>query len=708
MANQQSLSSKMFIRSATTTRPEIQTLRAVAVLAVLAYHVFPDRIHGGFVGVDVFFAISGYLILGHLLRGLERQGTIRLADFWARRARRLLPASLLVLLVTGVTTVICVPQVLWRQWFEEIAASAGYVQNWLLASNAVDYLASDNAPSPAQHYWSLSVEEQLYLIWPVVFLLIVLLIRRIATPRTIRIVIGIILAAATLASFIYSVHEVAVNPAAAYFVTPTRAWEFGAGGLLAYFSSTPLNSLAHVRTAASWVGLLLIAFAILRFSATTPFPGAAALVPVIGTLFVIWGGLPDTPWSPRTVLSLRPIVGIGDISYSLYLWHWPLIVLLPFVLGQPLTTVTRLVLIVAAFVLAVLTKRFIEDPVRFSGLAVRPAWMSLTVCLSASLVILLGASTVYGVAQHSSDEAQATIEKAIHSSATCVGAAAIIASNHCARPFAVTQLTDTTFAQADIGKGVRVVDSCKQTLTGNRVITCAIGDTTNPDQTIALVGDSHMGQWIEALDAYGRTRHIEFITYIKTLCAGTGASGIASGPAAQASSITSCTTWGRRVLAAVRSNPKISVVIFTNYTEIYLGGSSTNDHRSLKSTDFVSAWIPLIEAGKSIVALRDTPNTDLVNAPQCIALHLKQYDPCTVSRDKSQLPDLRDPLLQAAKAVAGVRTIDPTDDFCGATTCHTVIGGLVVYFDDSHMTATFSRTLAPIIGQALARVIVAG
>ncbi|MES2170923.1 MAG: acyltransferase, partial [Actinomycetota bacterium] len=353
----------LIARASSRARPDIQTLRAIAVLAVLAYHLFPAQISGGFVGVDVFFAISGYLIIGHLLRGLQSRGRVGLADFWARRARRLLPASLLVLVASGVATVLLVPQVLWSEWFKELTASAAYVQNWLLSINAVDYLGADSGPSPSQHYWSLSVEEQLYIIWPLVLVIIVALAGRTRT-RAINLTIGVVLVAATVASFIYSVWDVAVDPAAAYFVTPARAWEFGAGGLLAYFAWLPGRGRLHLRTAAVWLGLAMILLSVLLYTAKTPFPGATALVPVIGTLLVIWADQPGTRWSPRVVLSIRPVIWIGDISYSLYLWHWPLIILIPAATGRDLSTLERFGIVLVSIVLAWFTKRFVEDPVR--------------------------------------------------------------------------------------------------------------------------------------------------------------------------------------------------------------------------------------------------------------------------------------------------------------------------------------------------------
>ena len=214
-------------------RAEITALRACAVLLVVLYHLWPGRLPGGYIGVDVFFVISGFLITSHLLRESTTTGRIALARFWARRARRLLPAAYLVLAATSVAVVAWLPVSAWQQNFRQIIASTLYVQNWVLAADSVDYLASDADPAAAQHYWSLSIEEQFYLVWPLLILAAtVWAARRASSPiRATWWAIGV----PTVASLLFSLWITQENPPAAYFVTPARAWQFGAGGLLALF-----------------------------------------------------------------------------------------------------------------------------------------------------------------------------------------------------------------------------------------------------------------------------------------------------------------------------------------------------------------------------------------------------------------------------------------------------------------------------------------
>ncbi|HSK34200.1 MAG TPA: acyltransferase, partial [Propionicimonas sp.] len=257
-------------------RQEIQGLRAVAVLLVVLFHLWPDRVPGGYIGVDVFFVISGFLITSHILREVERTGSVSLAGFWARRLRRLLPASYVVLVVTAAGVLLLVPRVLWEQFFGEILAAALYVENWTLALNSVDYLAADNAPSPAQHYWTLSAEEQFYLFWPLLVLLGLWrgfdkLNRRSGLDRRdgdrhsrMAAVFGV-LATVTAASLAYSLWVTATDPALAYFVTPARAWEFGAGALLA-FAPAAAPHLGHAaRALLGWGALVALLTASLVF-----------------------------------------------------------------------------------------------------------------------------------------------------------------------------------------------------------------------------------------------------------------------------------------------------------------------------------------------------------------------------------------------------------------------------------------------------------
>ncbi|TDD63977.1 acyltransferase, partial [Jiangella aurantiaca] len=290
-------------------RPDVEGLRAVAVLLVLAYHAGLPLVSGGFVGVDVFFVISGFLITGLILREVESTGRLRLGRFYARRIRRLLPATAVVLAATAALTIVLLPPLRWPAIAGDIAVSATYVVNWRLASESVDYLTAEDAPSPVQHFWSLAVEEQFYLLWPVLIIALVWWHRRRRGAPSLRRTLLAGLAVVAVPSLAWSVHLTAASPGAAYFVSTTRAWELAAGAALAIGARRLERLPAWVASALAGGGLAAVGWAALTYDATTPFPGAAALVPVLGTAAVVGGGVASAPTSPGAD---REVPGSGE------------------------------------------------------------------------------------------------------------------------------------------------------------------------------------------------------------------------------------------------------------------------------------------------------------------------------------------------------------------------------------------------------------
>ena len=357
-------------------RKDIQGLRAIAVTLVVVFHLWPATVSGGYVGVDIFLVISGYLITSHLLKKPPRSAR-DLGAFWARRLRRLLPASLTVLAATAVATRLVAPSTTWEEITRQIVASTLYVQNWALASSSVDYMDAGAMVSPVQHFWSLSVEEQFYLVWPLLILGATWVAHRVAGPaaptgdderriRLTRTVIGVVV----VTSLAYSVWYTAVQPAAAYFVTPTRMWELALGGFIATIASMSsrrgADGVAGAGSAVvAWAGVAAMVIAAYLYTSATPFPGAAALLPVLGAAAVILADT-DHPLSPTTLLRNGPVQWLGDVSYSVYLWHWPLIALVPYVSGGSLGVLDKSVILVATLALAGLSKIHIEDRFRFA------------------------------------------------------------------------------------------------------------------------------------------------------------------------------------------------------------------------------------------------------------------------------------------------------------------------------------------------------
>ena len=311
--------------------------------------------------------------------------------------------------------------------------------------------------------------------------------------------------------------------------------------------------------------------------------------------------------------------------------------------------------------------------------------------VAVAAALLLGGSAI-ATAQPGPDAGQS----AVAASTTCLGARATLSSK-CSKPYKVTSRTKPAVARTDIGKGVREVDDCKQFIAVPDVKTCTIG-STKPKTTLALIGDSHAGVVLEPFDKYGKAHGIRFVTYIKTWCAGTGAKNIfVQGGSPEI--VKSCTDWGKAALKDIRADKKIEGVVFTNFTGAYANPSDPNVGRAITTKDYLRAWKPLIAAGKKVIVLRDVPNAGAVAIPDCVAARLDKYDPCSTKRSVGLLAANEDPQLLAAKKLSKVSVVDVTDVFCDAKRCHSVIGGLVVYFDSYHLTATFSRSMASVLGR---------
>ena len=355
-----------------TFRPDIEGLRAVAVLLVLAYHARVPGWTGGYIGVDVFFVVSGFLITSMIVRELATTGRIDLVTFYARRARRLLPASLVVIALTVLASAIVLPPLRAMDVAGDGAAAALYVSNIRFVLQATDYLQSELDPSPLLHFWSLGVEEQFYLVWPA---LLMLAAGRGANVRRIAIAIGVV----ALASFVLSLAWTASDAPLAFFLLPARAWELALGAGIALGAVRLARIPANVGTAGVAVGLGLILIGALTFDSFTVFPGWAVLLPVVGSGLVIVGGL-RRPLGPLSrLLAIRPMQWVGGISYSLYLWHWPLLVLPAAMVGGALPWYARLALVGVAVVLAWASKRWIEDPIRHGRMARLPVRRALEI-----------------------------------------------------------------------------------------------------------------------------------------------------------------------------------------------------------------------------------------------------------------------------------------------------------------------------------------
>lgn len=682
-------------------RAEITALRACAVLLVVLYHLWPGRLPGGYIGVDVFFVISGFLITSHLLRESTTTGRIALARFWARRARRLLPAAYLVLAATSVAVVAWLPVSSWQQNFRQIIASTLYVQNWVLAADSVDYLASDADPAAAQHYWSLSIEEQFYLVWPLLILAAtVWAARRASSPiRATWWAIGV----PTLASLLFSLWITQENPPAAYFVTPARAWQFGAGGLLALFlagrashvprranpaANPALRSL--VPTVVSWSGFAVLLWCGLTYDETTPFPGTAAILPVAATVAIIASAEPLGRFSPAPLMRWRPVGFFGDISYSLYLWHWPPIVILPVVLGHTMGFEARVLVLVGAILAAAATKRWVEDPVRFTSRPVlRRPLTALVATVAGAAVLVAGAWIGRDTAVAVENTQQAVADAVLKDVPDCFGAAAMDRENPCSNP----ELDGTMVpAPAAARRDYTRYPGCFTGITGTDLADCSFGKVDDPKiPHVVLVGDSHAQMLMPALEQLVKEDKISLTAQLKGSCAWTR-DPINHWDQAR---VDSCQAWRAKLQPwLIEQAPTTDLILTTGYAR-FNSGTPKEQVASMQA-----AWKPLADLGVPIVAVRDNPRHS--EDPLDCLERLDEVGPDSCATKEKDVLGNFDAFQETAGTVKGSSLLDLSEFYCRDDgVCPAVIGGVTVYRDITHLTVTYSKTLAPFVHRGL-------
>lgn len=661
--------------------PHVQGLRAIAVLAVVLYHFWPGRFPGGYIGVDIFFVISGFLITSHLMRELIATGGVRLGQFWARRARRLLPASLLVLLFCAVVAMspYLTPTSALPKEVSEILASTFYVENWFLALGSADYLNHAGDPTTVQHYWSLSLEEQFYVMWPLLMLLAAWIGVKWFSGARRRAVIWV-LAIVSVISFVFCVVFTLTNPAPAYFVTFGRMWQFGVGAMIA------LIPLLRVRNAIAsfvlgWGGIAVLVFVIFQFDGQTPFPGYMAALPTLGAAAVIAASNIGRWWQPTRFLAIRPAQFVGDISYSLYLWHWPLIVIAPSVPFWGLTIYHRVALLLLCFVLAWLTKRFVEDPSRgWKVLTSRPARVTLWSSLGAMLVVAAVAGAAWVVNAPAYNSGVRAIQELQEDPPPCFGAASVLDPSCEGTDFGDTILPAPGFAGIDRPQD----EQCFVQLTDSRPVSCTFGSDDPDAPRVALIGDSHAYQLLSTFQRIADEEGWQLVTWFKGACPWN--STPLSTPGAFGAA---CTEWRDGMTSALADADLDAVFTAAIATTPYSSDGYDSSYDAAVA-GYVDAWDEVLDRGIPVITVVDNPVWE-TDPNKC--LRTRDVAECDGVRSDVLVAD--DPLRDAASQRDSVTLLDFTDVFCGAETCGTVVGGANVYRDQDHLTVTFADTLAP-------------
>jgi len=667
--------------SRSEVRRDIQALRALAVILVVAFHLFPEAVPAGFVGVDAFFVISGFLITAHLTREAESRGRVQVGRFWAARARRLLPASYLVLLVCLIATVFLVTPSIQGRYLREISGALYYVLNWTLASETVDYWAAEDTGSAVQHFWSLSVEEQFYLVWPLLFVCALAVPRRGAAAK---VPLRWMVLALLLLSLGLSVASAARQQPADYFPTWNRAWEFAVGGALALFARLRTASIATRSLA--WLGLLVITGSAWLLPQGVAFPGFWALVPVLGTALALRFGESLGAVEAR-VLHGRAVQWIGDASYSIYLWHWPLIVFYRTGFDGRIDALSASGLVVATVVLSALTKVFVEDKVRYHPFLLRRSpW--LTFLLAGVIMAGLGAGASWAFARQLAitDVRHPLMDRLRQRQIACFGANAVAG---CRNPsIASLVLPNPSAAKADHAR-LCMADNQGETT----VQVCARGAKKKAARTTtALVGDSHAGHLLPMLEFGAAGRRERILQYLKGSCPfNTHARDTF------ALLRNSCETFKDKVRAEIQKNESISRVVLSASATSVLVVEPGMDEFESAVLGYMQAIAALPAHVREVIVVRDTPRMHR-KATQCLerlgtpALQLAP-GACGRRRSSSLVPD---PLAEAGRRLGGrVHVLDFADVICTGARCNPIVHNAVAYRDTHHLTETFALTLAP-------------
>jgi peptidoglycan/LPS O-acetylase OafA/YrhL len=711
-------------RRAGNFRPDIEGLRAVAILAVVAYHAGLSAIPGGYVGVDVFFVISGFLITDHLTRELAERGRISFGTFYARRARRLLPSALLVIGATVAVSCVVLPPLQAMVVAKDGLANAFYVGNYRYALQATNYLSASGPVSPLLNYWSLGVEEQFYLVWPALLSVASLVWWHSSkrtdrtSPRQARPVFpAVFVAMAVLAacSLAFSIWLTRADEPWAFFSLPARAWELAVGGLLALTAPRLGRLPAVAMSMLSWAGIGAIVFSAVAFTSATPFPGTAALVPVAGAAAVVAGGCARTRLGAVWLLRRWPMQVIGRVSYTWYLWHWPALILAPSILGHPVSVGGKVAVCGLTFVLAATTTVLLERPLQRASWLVRPRRiLLLTAGLSAAVTATILLSTAALPSLTGSGHAPTRqlsarkLDRRPGQTETTVNPVAAAAQS----------LTDQV--QADVAQSVGVqdvpanltpsladaasdeappfVDGCFDGFTENSVNPCNYGDVTAPpSKTIVLFGDSHALMWFPAFDNLANQYGWHLIPQAKATCPPINITVYSLDLGGW---YTGCNQWRAAVVARIQAlHPALVVLGFSREygipdDRVVVDGAAWMQGLS-------SMMTTLRATGAQVVLMGDVPYPMSGLVPDCLSAHLTDATACTMPKQYPYFNPSGVGQEEAVAAAAGAGYIDTQPWFCAGTTCAVIVDNLLVYRDNNHITDTYASWLTPVIGADL-------
>ena len=700
-------------------RHDLDGLRGIAIALVAVFHVWFGRVSGG---VDVFLVLSGFFFGGRLLRGALTPGAaLRPVPEVTRLIRRLLPALVVVLAVSAVLTILIQPETRWETFADQSLASLGYYQNWELARTASDYLRAGEGVSPLQHIWSMSVQGQFYIAFLILILLSAFGFRRVLRKHM-RAAFVVFLSALTIASFVYAIIAHNADQSTAYYNSFARAWELLLGalvGALVPYLRWPM----WLRTGVSVVALAAILSCGALIDGVNEFPGPWALVPVGATLLFILSAAnrhadPHTQGrvpAPNRLLASAPFVALGAMAYSLYLWHWPLLIFYLAYTGRgAVNFIEGAAVLLVSGLLAWLTTRYVEEPLRKRGsstvttstrtaaipaASTAAAGASLRTRLRRPTIVLGSTVALLGVALTATSftwREHVTVLRANGkelsglSSRDYPGARALI--NNAKVPKLPMRPT-VHEAENDVPQST--TDRCIADFKTVSVINCTYGDKS-ATRTIALAGGSHAEHWITALDLLGRLHHFKVVTYLKMGCPLTTEK--APRVMGNNSRYSECREWNKRVMPRlIADRPDYVFTTSTRPWNIKPG--------DVMPSYYLGIWQELSDNNIPILAMRDTPWLVRDGKPHfpadCLA-NGGDAKSCGISR--SEMLSDRNPTLDYLEQFPLLKPLDMSDAVCRPDHCRVVEGNVLLYHDSHHISSTYMRTMTNELGRQIAAI----
>jgi len=664
-------------------RRDIQGIRALGLLIVFLTHAEIEAISGGFVGLDAFFVLSGFLITGLLVDEIEKTGTISLLKFYARRVRRLLPLAMLVLVVVVVVSGFMFSPVRNDVIAGDVIAAALYFVNWRFAAQSVDYFAPEALESPLQHFWSLSVEEQYYLLWPALLLLAVAWWRW--RGGSLRSCLWFMVIATAAPSFVYGAFIVDTETASySYFSTLTRIWEFSLGGALALtLPKRKLEIRGPVNAALAWGGVGVLVGAAILYTPELPYPGFAALAPTLATCAILIAGSATVVTRPTRWLSSGPCQYVGDLSYAWYLWHWPALIFARGAWGE-MSDLAYLGVIAASWVPAHLSHVYVENPLRYSRPLARAPRRAIGFGF-ASMVAALALAVALTAAQPTVQTAAAD---------EVIGAAAVEDGQPLQRR---AEIMRPPPRQADDDKGPVHAAGCLIDQSETSSPDCRFG-AVGSERQVVLFGNSHALHYSPALLRLAERHGWELTALMRAGC-----------PIADVAFAYRCDRWREETVERIEQRERPALIVVATTTEFRAGVVRDGERLDLEASrpalraGLARTLKRLRATGATVVLIRDNARAP-DDVPGCVSENPDDLQRCAFDdgRDPRRAHDA------LAAADAGVRAIDPSPVVCPKSRCPAVIGNALVYRDDNHFTAAFAHTLAPWFGRQLPEIATGG